>query len=110
MVLAGLPKEMNTNHSNIHLLTTSNRVNALDLIKPIVHELKQLEYGVFIYDSYWKQDIFVIAPLFAVLCDNPRASELCGHMTGNPKRFCRLCLVSYYNCIVVLFYYCFTLV
>ena len=49
MLLAGLPKEMNTNHSNIHLLTTSNRVNALDLIKPIVHELKQLEYGVFIW-------------------------------------------------------------
>uniref|UniRef100_A0A1X7UQH8 Uncharacterized protein n=1 Tax=Amphimedon queenslandica TaxID=400682 RepID=A0A1X7UQH8_AMPQE len=73
---------MITNLSNIYLLTTSNRVNSLDLIKRIVHELKQLEYGVFISDDYWRQDVLVIVPLFAVLCD-PRASELCGHMTAS---------------------------
>ena len=85
---------MNTSLKNIHFLATSNRVSVLELLRPIVDELKTLENGVFLYDSHWKQDVFVIAPIFAVICDNPRASEISSHMTGNPKKFCRLCLVS----------------
>ena len=85
---------MNTSLKNIHFLATSNHVSVLELLRPIVDELKTLENGVFLYDSHWKQDVFVIAPIFAVICDYPRASKISSHMTGNPKKFCRLCLVS----------------
>ncbi|KAL5486351.1 hypothetical protein EMCRGX_G018817 [Ephydatia muelleri] len=29
------------------------------------------------------------------MCDNPRVSQIVGHMTGRPSKFCRVCLVCY---------------
>ena len=92
-LLAGLSKEMNTDRNNIHLICTSNKVTALEMLRPIVDELKILEDGVFLYDAHWKEEVYVIAPVFMLICDNPRASEFLGHMTGNPKKFCHFCLV-----------------
>lgn len=46
-LLAGLPKEMNTSLKNIHFLATSNRVSVLELLRPIVDELKTLEMESF---------------------------------------------------------------
>ena len=40
------------------------------------------------------QDVLVIAPVLAVMGDNPRASEVAGHLTGSPNKFCRQCMVN----------------
>ena len=37
----------------------------------------------------------MIAPVLAFMGDNPRASEVVGHMTGYPNKFCRQCMVSF---------------
>jgi hypothetical protein len=91
-LLAGLPKEMNTNLRNIHLISASNRVTVLEMLQPLADELKMLQSGTFLFDAYWNEVVFVYAPVLMVICDNPRSSELLGHMTGNPKKFCRLCM------------------
>ena len=93
ILLAGLSKEMNTDNNNIHLICTSNKVTALEMLRPIVNELKILQDGVFIYDAHWKEEVYVIAPVFMLTSDNPRASEFLGHMMGNPKKFCRFYMV-----------------
>lgn len=92
-LLAGLSKEMNTDRNNIHLLCTSNKGTALEMLQPIVGELKILEDGVFLYDAHWKKEVYFIAPVFMLICDNLRVFEFLGHMTENPKKICRFCLV-----------------
>ena len=93
-LLAGLPKSLNAQLENIHLMCASNRVSVLEQLKPIVEDLLLLQEGVVMFDAFWKQDVFVLAPVLACLCDNPRASEIVGHLHGNPNSFCRQCLVS----------------
>ena len=43
----------------------------------------------------------MVAPVLAVIGDNPRASEIAGHLIGNPNKFCRQCKVKSYNIIVM---------
>ena len=93
LLLGGLPKHMNTQLQNIHFICTSNQVSALEMACPIVEGLLKLEKGVFMYDAYFHQEVLVIAPLLALLADNPMASVLVSHLTGNPHRFCRICKV-----------------
>ena len=45
------------------------------------------------FDAKSNQNVFVIAPVLAILCDNPRSSQILGHMTGGPIMFCRVCKV-----------------
>ena len=94
MLLAGLPKSLNAQLEHIHLMCASNRVFALSQMKPIVDDLLLLQDGMVMFDALWNQDVLVIAPVLACLCDNPRASEIVGHLRGNPNLFCRQCLVS----------------
>lgn len=63
-------------------------------MKPIEDDLLLLQDGMVMFDALWNQDVLVIAPVLACLCDNPRASEIVGHLRGNPNLFCRQCLVS----------------
>ena len=82
LMLAGLPKQLNTQHDNIHLMCVSNKL-------PVVDDLLVLEKGVSIYDAHLQEDVLVIAPVLAFMGDNPRSSEVVGHMTGYPNKFCR---------------------
>lgn len=75
-------------------MCASNRVSAVSQMKPIVDDLLLLQDGIVMFDALWNQDVLVIAPVLACLCDNPRASEIVGHLRGNPNSFCRHCLVS----------------
>ena len=93
-ILAGLPRHLNAQLENIHLMCASNRVFALEQVKPIVEELLLLQDGMVMFDTLWNQEVLVLAPVLACLCDNPRASEIVGHLRGNPNSFCRQCLVS----------------
>ena len=94
LLLAGLPKEENSQFKNIHLIATSNRVTFLDMAGSIVDELILLEDGITMYDSFIEQEVLVVAPVFCFLCDNPRHSELINHLTGSPRKYCRMCEVS----------------
>lgn len=75
-MLAGLPLHENTQLHNIHFVTCSNQVSALDMAGPIVSSLLQLERGARMYDAHLQQEVLVIAPVLAVLADNPRHSEI----------------------------------
>jgi hypothetical protein len=96
-MLAGLPKELNAQHENIHLMAASNKVPVLEMVKPLVDDLLVLQEGTFMFDAYLQEDVLVVAPVLAVMGDNPRASEIAGHLTGNPNKFCRQCMVNTYN-------------
>jgi len=86
---------MNHELRNIHLLCASNTVSAVQMMGPIVNELSALEQGVEVFDEKTQESVVVVAPVLAIMCDNPRASQIVGHMTGNPSKLCRVCLVSF---------------
>ncbi|KAL5475277.1 hypothetical protein EMCRGX_G027357 [Ephydatia muelleri] len=50
--------------------------------------------------SFFKQDAstcttaLVIAPLILIICDNPRASELLGHLGSTALKYCRICMAD----------------
>ena len=93
-MLAGLPKQCNAQHENIHLICASNKVPVLQMAQPIVEELLLLQEGIEMYDAHLQKDVLVIAPVLAFMGDNPRASEILGHLLGSPNKFCRQCMVS----------------
>ena len=95
MLLAGLPKSINSHLENIHFLCASNRVNCLQLAEPIVDDLLLLEeQGEFMFDALHGEDVLVVAPVFCILADNPRASELMNHIGTSARMFCRMCKVG----------------
>ena len=103
-----MPKEENAKFKNIHFVCASNRVNFLEMANPVINELLMLERGVMMYDAFWKEEVCVIAPIICFLADNPCHSEITNHLTGMPRKFCRLCMVctsphvkSYYTCSLI---------
>ena len=92
-LLAGLPIKLNHQLRHIHLLCASNTATAVDMMSAVVKDLCTLEKGVEMFDAKSNQNVFVIAPVLVILCDNPRASQILGHMTGGPIMFCRVCKV-----------------
>ena len=99
-LLAGLSRKINAQLNNIHFISCSNRVNVMDMMVPIVTELKMLEQGVPVFDAYLQKEVLLVAPVLAFLCDNPRHSELLNHFGGNAKKYCRMCMVCLYMCTV----------
>ena len=95
MMLGGLRKELNSKLENIHFMCASNKVECCELVKPIVEDMIDLEKkGVVMYDSYYEEDVLVVAPMLCTLADNPRASEICSHIGTSARRYCRICNVS----------------
>ena len=94
-VFIGLPKADNAQMRNIHLLTCSNRVGVLEMIEPIIPDLRMLETtGFLMFDAHLQQEVLVIAPVLLGMHDNPRASEVVNHMGSSANLFCRICMVS----------------
>jgi hypothetical protein len=54
------------------------------------------------YDAHLKQDILILAPVLAFMGDNPRASEILGHLLGSPNKFCQQCMVCINFVIVII--------
>ena len=80
---------------NIHFITRSNEVDRRELAEGFIGDLVMLEKeGISVYDAYLGCEVLLIAPVLAVICDNPRASELTSHMGSTAKHFCRICMVS----------------
>lgn len=87
MSLARLPRQL----QNIHFISCSNKVSAIDIAEGIVFDLLQLERGTVCYDASLDTDVYVV---LCVLCDNARASELVDHMGSRTFKYCRVCMVS----------------
>ena len=70
-------------------------LSLLYLSEQIVSELNVLETtGIEVYDASACTTALVIAPLILIICDNPRASELLGHLWSTALKYCRICMVS----------------
>ena len=76
LLLAGLPRHLNSQLHNIHFLSCSNKVDCMEMTLPIAQDLRRLEEGVVMFDSLEGRDVLVIAPVIAILADNPRHSEV----------------------------------
>ena len=97
ITLACLPKHEARKLNNIHYVTCSNQLSAIELSKPIVEDLQKLENGIELYDAHLGKNVLVVAPLLCAMCDNVRSAELVNHMGSKAVRLCRLCMVCY-NC------------
>lgn len=69
-------------------------MSAIDMADGIVSDLLELEHGIVVYDASLSRNIYVIAPVMCILCDNARASELVNHMGSRSIKYCRICMVS----------------
>ncbi len=88
LLLAGLPWKENTKRENIHVLSCSNRIPAIEMAGPIVDDLTVLEQeGVVVYDALTKRDVLVVAPVIGGITDNPRGSEMTNHLGSTAKHF-----------------------
>ena len=97
LLLAGLPRHLNSQLANIHLISFSDSVSTLAMAVPIADELLHLETeGMELFDAHLNQKVHVITPLLLCICDNPRASELLNHRGSSARKPCRMCLVSLY--------------
>ena len=100
---------MNAQFENMHLFCVSIKVCHLEMAISMVDDLKVLQYGVWcmcmvygvwcMFDAYLNREVLVLAPVMACMCDNPRASEVVGHLRGSPNACYRQYLVS---CNIVL--------
>ena len=107
IMFAGLPRKENAKIGNIHFITCSDVVSALDMAGPLAEQLCDLERnGVEAFDAILNQTVLVVSPLICILADNPRASELLNHLGPSARRFCRMCMVSY-AVLVNVFLTCF---
>ena len=95
VMLAGLPRHINSRHENIHFISCSDLVSSLEQSKPLAQQLTLLETeGVVVFDSLYQEEVLVVAPLLCIVCDNPMASQLCNHLVGGTAiMFCRICMV-----------------
>lgn len=100
MLLAGLPRAVNSHLENIHFLCSSNKADWLQMAKPLVDDLLELERrGLAMYDAYLEEEVIVIAPVICVLADNPRASDITSHIGRSGTKYCRICEVNNLLCM-----------
>ena len=96
VTIAGLPKALNTDLRNLHLITCSNEVSPLELAEGFISDLVRLETeGIAVYDAHLECEVLLIAPVLAILGDNPRALEVVSHMGSSANKFCRMCMVRW---------------
>ena len=92
----GLPSKEARKFQNIHFVSCSNVVSAMDMTEPLVNDLLLLEEGINMFDASLQREILLIAPVICCLCDNVRASELINHLGSKAKKLCRFCMVRAY--------------
>ena len=93
---------MNTQLMNIHLVSSSNKVDCIQQSEPLVKDLILLEEkGLLVHDAFLNKKVLLIAPVLGVFADNPRASEVSNHLGVSALLYCRKCKVSYNYAISV---------
>lgn len=92
--IAGLPNKDNSKLHNIHFLCCANKCSVMDMARPLVKDLADLESnGIGVYDAHLEREVLLIAPVICILADNPRHSELMNHLGSSAKKYCRICMV-----------------
>ncbi|KAI9356421.1 hypothetical protein BD770DRAFT_390206 [Pilaira anomala] len=93
MYLAAMPLEKRTRRENAMFLCTSDKnLQAVNMLGPIVEDLKQLEEGIEVYSYDHNDYVLLVAPLLMLMADNPRHSQLAMHKGTSSKAPCRKCL------------------
>ncbi len=70
-------------------------MGCIDLAEGFIEDLVKLESeGIAVFDAHLQCEVLLLAPVIALICDNPRASELTSHLGSAAKHYCRMCMVS----------------
>ncbi|KAI0363137.1 hypothetical protein BV20DRAFT_958926, partial [Pilatotrama ljubarskyi] len=92
--LAGLPRALAHQESNVHFLATSNIAPPLEMLHGIVGQLEKGQTeGFWAWDILHQEMVLVIPAVLAILGDNPMQSEIACHVGLTGRLFCRNCMV-----------------
>ncbi len=95
MKIAGLSNKDNSKLHNIHFLCCSNKCSVMDMSRPLVDDLIDLESnGIAAYDASLGCEVVLVAPVMCLLADNPRHSEIMNHSGSSANKYCRICMVG----------------
>ncbi|KAI0054859.1 hypothetical protein BV25DRAFT_1766987, partial [Artomyces pyxidatus] len=90
--LAGLPRKHAQLMYNIHFVATSNIASPLELMEPVVEQLRCVrETGIDAWDCEHEEMVLAIPWVLAFQGDNPMASEFASHIGMQGRCFCRVC-------------------
>ena len=76
---------------NSFILSTSAQITAMEQFLPLAPWLKELEDGVLAVDGANGQKAIVVAPIGALLGDNPRQATFCSNRGVQAHANCRVC-------------------
>ncbi|KAI9327333.1 hypothetical protein BD770DRAFT_455737 [Pilaira anomala] len=94
MIPAAMSYDARSSKNNCFFVCTSNKkLSAVNMLSPLVEDLKQLEKGVQMNSIVHKQTVLVVAPLLLIQADNYRHSELSMHKGSVAGCFCRKCKI-----------------
>ncbi|CAO3657042.1 unnamed protein product [Mucor hiemalis] len=95
MTPAAMSYDARSSKNNIYFICTSNKkLNAVDMLPPLVDDLRKLEAGVPMYSVAHDGTVLVVAPLLLIQADNYRHSKLSMHKGSSAGFFCRKCLIE----------------
>ncbi|KAL0582410.1 hypothetical protein ABG067_007741 [Albugo candida] len=82
---------MRNQYASHYLLCASNKLNAGEMSKPIVDDLKLLESGMEMFSQKYSESVLVIAPVLFISADNPRHSDVSCTQMSAATYYCRYC-------------------
>lgn len=91
--IAGIPHRQPTPLTNAVFVSAGKDIDSLDMVPPLLEELKRLQRGIVAFDANIRQKVFVCGGLVEGVGDNPAASKLCSHNWKSPYT-CRVCLYN----------------
>ncbi|KAI7865316.1 uncharacterized protein EV154DRAFT_407422, partial [Mucor mucedo] len=92
MTISALPLKISNEYENHFFICTSNHIiTAMEMIEPLTNDLYNLEKGMVMYDSQFKQNVFVISPVLFIRGDNVRQAEIALHKESRATHPCRFC-------------------
>ncbi|KAG2202531.1 hypothetical protein INT47_012525 [Mucor saturninus] len=92
MNISALPLKISNEYENHFFICTSNhKITAMEMIEPLTNDLYNLEKGMVMYDSQFKQNVFVISPVLFIRGDNVRQAEIALHKGSRATHPCRFC-------------------
>ncbi|CAO3655759.1 unnamed protein product [Mucor hiemalis] len=95
MTPAAMSHDARASKNNSYFICTSNKkLSAVDMLPPLVEDLKRLESGIPMYSIAHKETVLVVAPLLFIQADNYRQSELSMHKGSSAGFFCKKCLIK----------------
>ncbi|KAL0078267.1 hypothetical protein F4703DRAFT_1945569 [Phycomyces blakesleeanus] len=86
MTPAAMSYDARSSKNNSYFVCTSNKnLSAVDMLPPLVDDMKKLENGIPMYSIVHRQTVLVVAPLLVIQADNYQSAGLGTRKTSNPK-------------------------